>query len=102
MYLCETALTNIVSVSDAVRKGFRVLFDSEKENCFYVIDKKTGKVIRFPHKEGLYVRNDAPIEASHVTSVEGFTDREVERATAARQFLHDLSAESVENTKFFY
>ena len=92
---------NIVSVSDAVNKGFRVLFDSEKENCFYVIDQKSGKVIRFPHKKGLYVRNDDPVELSYVTSVKGFTDREVERATAARKFLHDLSAESVENTKFF-
>ena len=33
-YLDPTALTNIVSVSDAVKKGFRVLFDSEKANCF--------------------------------------------------------------------
>ena len=38
---------------------------------------------------------------SHVTSVEGFTDREVQRATTARKFLHDLSAASVEDVKFF-
>ena len=100
-YLCDIAMTNILFVSNAVNKGFRVLFDSEKENCFYVVDRKTSDIIQFPHNEGLYVRIDAPIGLSHVTSVEGFTDRKVKRATAARKFLHNLSAESVENVKFF-
>ena len=33
-YLEPIALTNIVSISDTIKKGFRVLFDSDKENCF--------------------------------------------------------------------
>ena len=44
-YLDETALTNIVSISYMVKKGFHVVFDSDKENCFYVIEPKNDKVI---------------------------------------------------------
>ena len=57
-YVRKTALMDIVSVSDAVNKGFRVLFDSDRENCFYVVDKTNGQIIRFPHSEGLYVRDN--------------------------------------------
>lgn len=39
-YLDKMALTDIVSVSDPVAKGFCFVFDSQKENCFYVIDEK--------------------------------------------------------------
>ena len=35
------------------------------------------------------------------TSIEGFTQREIERAKRARKFYHDLNAESVENVKVF-
>lgn len=46
-FLDPLVLTNIISISDAVRKGFRGLFDSKKENCFYVINPRDEKVIRF-------------------------------------------------------
>ena len=57
-YLNPPGTTNVVSVSDAVVKGYRVLFDSDVENYFYVKDKKSRKVIRFPCQGGLYVRDD--------------------------------------------
>ena len=101
-YLDPTALTNIVSVSDAVRKGFCVLFDSDKANCFFVINPKDGKVIKFPMQKGLYVRNDnQDIEDCNWTSIEGFTCRQIERAQAARKLYHDLNAENVDKMKFF-
>ena len=102
-FLDPSALTNIISISDAVRKGFRVLFDSKKENCFYVVDPHDGKVIRFPMRKGLYVRDseESKMKETHWTSVEGFTRRQIERAQQARKFYHDLNAENVENVKYF-
>ena len=47
-YLHPPGKTDVVSISDAVVKGYQVLFNSDVENCFYVKDKKLGKVIRFP------------------------------------------------------
>ena len=44
-YLSKTALTDIVSGSDAVEKGFRVVFDSSIENRFCVINPKDGTAI---------------------------------------------------------
>ena len=102
-YICESALMNIVSVSDAVKKGFRVHFDSDLENCFNVINKTNGRIIGFLHSEGLYVRDNkkTPTDYSMATSIEGFTQREIERARRARKFYHDLNAKSVENVKVF-
>ena len=75
-YLDPTALTDIVSILDAVQKGFRVIFDSQKENCFYVVCPKNGKVIRFPMKKSLYIReNSEQSVETHWTSVEGYTWR---------------------------
>ena len=78
---------DIVSVSDAVNKGFRVLFDSDRKNCFNVINKTSGRVIRFPHFEGLYVRDNKkpPADCSMATSIKGVTQREIERAKRARR-----------------
>ena len=51
-------------------------------------------------KKGFDVRNNKTPADCHATSIEGFTQREVERAQAARKFYHDLNAESVENVNF--
>ena len=67
---------------------------------FFVISPKDGKVIRFPMRKGLYVRDEQPVDC-HWTSIEGFTRRQIERAQAARKLYHDLNAENVENVKFF-
>ena len=101
-YVCPTALTDIVSISDVVKKGFRVCFDLDIKNTFYVYKKDAE--IRFPYDEkGLYKRSDEGSADYRVlaTEVEGFTQREVERAKAARQFYHDLNAESPENMRAF-
>ena len=90
-----------MSISDTIKKGFRVLFDSNEKNCFFVISRKDGKVIRFPVKKGLYVRDDEEQRVNcNWTSVEGFTRREIERAQAAQKLYHDLNAENVDNVKF--
>ena len=39
----ETALTNILGMSDVVRKGHRVFIDTDIENSFVVTNKKTAK-----------------------------------------------------------
>ena len=77
-YLCKSALTDIVSVYDAVEKGFRVIFDSSVENCFYVINPKDGSSIRFPMIKGLYVRDNTTPANCHFTSMEGYTQRQVD------------------------
>ena len=46
-YLDESSLTSIVSVTDAVKKGFCVVPDTAVENCFYVIHPET----KLPHFE---------------------------------------------------
>ena len=42
-YLCKGAVANIVSVPDAIEKGFGVVFDLARENAFYVIDNNNIK-----------------------------------------------------------
>ena len=65
------------------------------------------KVIRFPRQGGLYVRDDGeegspPVDCCvAATEIEGWTQREIERAKAARKFYHDLNAESLQNMKTF-
>lgn len=88
-----------------MRKGFNVKFNSHEENCFYVTDL-SGRTTRYPCDErGLYVKEvQAPIDCCvygqcHVTTVEGFTQRGVERSARARKLYHDLSAENVGNLK---
>ena len=56
--------------------------------------------IRFPVKKGLYFRDKETPADFYPTSIEGFTQREVERAQVARKFYHDLNAELVENVNF--
>ena len=102
-YLVPNAITNIVSVSRIVKKGFRVVLDTDRKNTFFVIDKK-NKAIRFPcDVRGLYAQSsDPPVDCCEYnlnTSVEGYTKREVERAIAARKFYHDLNAENLVNMK---
>ena len=54
--LDKSTMTNIVSMSNAIKKGFRIFFDSSKENCFYVIDWKERNIHYPYHKKGLYVQ----------------------------------------------
>ena len=42
-YLCESAVTDVFSVSDEVAKGFCVVFDSAKENCSMLLTKRRAK-----------------------------------------------------------
>ena len=97
-YYHPNAIMNIVSVSDAVKKGFHVFFDSEVENVFYVTNKK-GVTIRFPcNEDGLYIKEKVK---NHVnaTTIEGFTSRQIARAKLARKLYHNLHAETAPNLK---
>ena len=54
-YYMSDAMTNIVSLSDAIEKGFSVFMDSDRDNAFYVTDSEK-RTVRFPCNEhGLYV-----------------------------------------------
>ena len=54
-YYMPEAMMNIVSLSDAIEKGFSVYMDSEKDNAFYVTDSER-RTVRFPcNDQGLYM-----------------------------------------------
>ena len=64
------AMTNLRSLSEVVKRGYRVQMDTDLENSFLVTSPE-GEEIKFQcDKRGLYVL--AP-----VNQVEGFTDREM-------------------------
>ena len=102
--LVSHTFTNIVSQSEDVKRGYKVKFDSDIENCFIVTDL-VGRVTRYPCDErGLYVREHLPpvdcrVSYVNATSVEGYTQCEVERASRAQKLYHDLSAENIRNIK---
>ena len=98
------ALTNIVSQSEAIKRGYKVKFDSGVENSFVVTDL-VGQVIQYPcNKRGIYVREHLPPVNFHVsfvnaTSIEGYTQCKIERSGRARKLYHDLSVENIRNVK---
>ena len=87
-YLDDKSLTNIISQSEAIKRGCHVTFDSEKEKSFIVKDQE-GRTVKYPcDSRGLYVREtlipvDCHVSYVLATSVEGYTDREVGRAARA-------------------
>ena len=101
---------NIVSLSDAIEKGFSVYMDSEKDNAFYVTDSER-RTVRFPcNDQGLYMNEQghtfkfAAKECCYYQIVmnnviEGFTPRQVARAVRAKKLYHDLHAETAHNLK---
>ena len=93
----STALTNIHGLSEVVRNGHHVKFDSEVYNGF-VIKCKDGKVITFScSSRGMYVKDDPPKSARIFNSIEGFIDREVVRAKTCRKLVHDLDGLSYDS-----
>lgn len=75
-------------------------FGSHVENCFTVTDSR-GWVTRYPcDKRGFYVK-EKKISRVHATTIEGFTQREVDRAVRARKLYHDLCAENISNVKIW-
>ena len=60
-WFSESALTNIHGLSEVVRNGHHVVFDSEKHNGF-IIKLKTGQVLTFTCDErGIYTRDLKPV-----------------------------------------
>ena len=56
VYYDDAAISNLFSMSEIINRGYRITFDSAKENVFYV-HLPLGEVIRFPvNKKGLYVK----------------------------------------------
>ena len=110
-YYLKDAMTNIVSLSDAIEKGFLVFFDSDLDNAFYVTDSEK-RTVRFPcNEQGLYVNEQGRTFMSKAkecccyqvvnmnNAIEGFTPRQVVRAVRAKKLYHDLHAETVDKLK---
>ena len=99
-YLDEMALMNIVSQSEAIKRGYMVKFDSEVDNSF-VVSGLVDQVIQYLCNErGLYVREHLPPVDCHVsfvnaTSIEGYRQGVIERAGRERKLYHYLSAENI-------
>ena len=95
-------MMNIVSLSDAIEKGFQVFMDTDLDNAFYVTnqDKRT---IRSPcNEQGLYMleKDISPGKKNKrhtvmATVIEGYTPQEVARAKRERKLYHNLHAETV-------
>jgi hypothetical protein len=102
----ENAIANIFGLLD-LKKKFRITFDSAKEDAFIVHTGK-GKVLKFVcNPEGLYhyeVSKDFLKKESHLISTvrenrAGFTQRQFERAKAARELYHNVGTPRIENFK---
>ena len=86
------AMTNLRSLSEMVRRGYRVQMDTDLENLF-LVTSPDGEEIKFScDKKGLYV-------LAHVNQIEGFTDREVQRAERAKRLYYNLDAPSLSELK---
>ena len=69
-YLDETTIVNIVSLSNAVAKGYCVRIDTDVENCLYVTHRRSGRTFRFPcDSRGLYVNEEGPLGDCYVAQV---------------------------------
>ena len=109
-YYMPGAMTNIVSLSDAIEKGFSIYMDSDKDNAFYVTDS-SKRTVRFPcNEQGLYVNEHGRTFKSTSkecccyqvvmsNEIEGFTPRQVARAVRAKKLYHDLHAETADKLK---
>lgn len=104
----QEAVTNIILVSDAIRKGIKVYFNSGKNSCFNVTSKK-GAMSKFPvSKQGLYYimdKSESAPPTSNVdrevmaTTIEDYTARQVAREKKAKELYHNLHAETIPNLK---
>ena len=93
-------MTNIVSLSKAIKRGDHVFFDSELENAFIVTleDRVVSKYAC--NNRGLYVRV-LHERLVNFTTVEEYIQRQILRVTKVRKFYHDLCAENEWNVKFW-
>ena len=74
-------------------------FNSDKYNGF-IVKSKSGSIITFScDARGIYVKDPRPNEECCHNMVEGFTDKEVERAKQCQKFLHDLDVPSYSDLK---
>ena len=101
-----SAVANLFSLSDIIRRGNRVVFDSDKANRFEIYTKNgtvihydlnerdlyaLSKVIKSGEDEGVCT-NQVTIPNAPAKLIEGLTPRELDRARAARKLYHDLGA----------
>ena len=105
-YYIPDAMVNIVSLSNAIEKGFQVFMDTDLDNAFNVTDQDK-RTIRFPcNKQGLYMLkkkiNQGEKSKRHTVMasiIERYTPRELARAKQAKKLYHDLHAETISNLK---
>ena len=122
-YYNPTGITNVASMSQLIRLGYRVTFDSDKENAFLVYPppKSDGNnnraMIRFTcNEKGLYCFKPKPGFFEHIARQKqftstpvlvdtvqenrlGYTDRQFARAKRVRALYHILGTPTVENFK---
>lgn len=93
-----------MSQSEAIKHGYKIKFDSEKEKIFIVTNLE-GRVVKYPCDDcGLYLRYMLPpfdcyVSYFNSTTVEGYTQHKVEHSGRERKVYHDLSAENKRNVK---
>ena len=88
------AMTNLRSLSEMVRRGYRVQMDTDLENAF-LATSPNGEQIKFLcNDRGLYV-------LEQVNQIKGFTQREVQRAKRAKKLYYDLDAPTMDELKFW-
>jgi cold shock CspA family protein len=96
----EDAVANILSFHD-VQKNYRITYDNESRDVFTVHLSSAQQLEFRPLKNGLYVWKPKKntTEMSFVTTVEEnksfYTNREIERAKAAREYFHAMGTPSV-------
>jgi len=113
VYFNKNGIANIFAVKDLIKRH-RVTYDSEKEDAFVV--HIGNKPIKFrANQQGLYVfefpksyvdyvehkntSNTGVCLQTNATQVEGYTNRQVERADRARKLYHMLGAPTMANMK---
>ena len=83
------AITNLRSLSEMVKRGYCVQMDTNLDNSF-LTTSRDGEEIKFTcNDKGLYV-------LAEVNSIEGFTEREVQRARRAKQLYYNLDAPTLD------
>ena len=109
----QRAIANIFGLKDMKDKGYEVTYDSNHGDTFQV--HMEGKTIEFTcNKEGLYefevsddykeeIKKQQSQPSNYVSTVEenkqGFTQRQFEKAKAARELYHNLGSPTIENFK---
>ena len=114
----KDGIANIFAFSDMIKKGYRITIDTDVENAF-LLDNGKQRIKFEANDEGLYIYKpsngflEKVAQERHANKLagvsfnlktltnkkEGFNNRQVMRATRAREFYHQVGAPSIEMLK---